>query len=410
MKKQIIFPVLLIAFISFYSFSCKKEFTSQLPDQAVIPPVIKKEIRISNIEQLYIAVNDTGNSSCVIVLDPGTYVLSSTYPNSGRLELQTDMDMKGKKDSPGQVIIDQTALPTASFNLAGSGRTGGLRMGKGSNSIEWLTVIGNVNALSAIDTDLPSTETYVRIAHTVVRNSQIGIDVRNRQAEHAGRSIHASIENNDVFANTAGFGSGIVFQNANGATGSIITGITTGNYIHGNRVGFRAFNNAATSTVNNSSVTIVSNADVIEGNGLGMYINGGLTQVSSAFANGNQTHLEFYGSAIRNNNPQPMPSEILPVEANIPRGGIFVAGGNSTGSNNMASDNKLIAKFWGAVISGNTADINAYGAWSRAPATIPGINNLAEIYLDGVSAFAIVAATNCEPAEFAGTNVVRILR
>jgi hypothetical protein len=203
------------------------------------------------------------------------------------------------------VIIDQTALPTASFNLTGGGRTGGIRMGRGTNTLEWITVKGNINGLSAIDGDLLSTETTIKIAHAIVSGGQIGIDIRNRLAEHSGRIIHAEISNNEILENQAGFGTGIAIQNANGANGAVINVSMKENYIHTNRVGFRAFSNAATSTVNNGTVNVISHADRIEGNGMGMYINGGLTQVASAFANGNQTHLEFYGSMIRNNNRYP---------------------------------------------------------------------------------------------------------
>ena len=417
MEEKKSFAIALMSFIFLFSYSCQKDVRHQEKAEEIFSSANNagngsnlKKIYVLDVVQLYSAVNDPSNAGSEIILSPGIYVLNSSYPNGGRLELQADMELRGQLGHPEAVIIDQTALPTASFNLTGGGRTGGIRMGRGTNTLEWMTVKGNINGLSAIDTDLLSTETYIWIKHSVVSGSQIGIDIRNRLAEHSGRIIYAEISHNEILENQAGFGTGIAIQNANGANGAVINVSMKENYIHTNRVGFRAFSNAATSTINNGTVNVISHADRIEVNGMGMYINGGLTQAASAFANGNQTYLEFYGSTIRNNNPIPMPQEIKPLETIIPIGGIFAVGGNSTGGDNKASDNKLIVKFWGTDISGNDTDIYAFGAWSRPPALVPGLNNVTEIYLNGVSANAIVAATHCVPVEPAGTNVVNIFR
>jgi hypothetical protein len=416
MRKQIFFISLFVGSLSLFNVSCHKDVIQKKEQEEIFAIAnnannrTEKKIYVLDVVQLYDVVNDPSNAGSEITLSPGIYMLSSSYPNGGRLELQADMELRGQPGHPEEVIIDQTALPTASFNLTGGGRTGGIRMGRGTNTLEWITVKGNINGLSAIDGDLLSTETTIKIAHAIVSGGQIGIDIRNRLAEHSGRIIHAEISNNEILENQAGFGTGIAIQNANGANGAVINVSMKENYIHTNRVGFRAFSNAATSTVNNGTVNVISHADRIEGNGMGMYINGGLTQVASAFANGNQTHLEFYGSMIRNNNPVPMPPEIKPLETVIPIGGIFAVGGNSTGGDNKASDNKLIAKFWGTDISGNGTDVYAFGAWCRPPATFPGGNNLAEIYLHGISGNAVVVATPCVPFEAAGTNILNVYR
>ena len=58
-------------------------------------------VNVTNVEQLYAAVNDPANAGAVILLSPGRYVLSttngagSTRPNSGRLEFQRDMSLYG---------------------------------------------------------------------------------------------------------------------------------------------------------------------------------------------------------------------------------------------------------------------------------------------------------------------------
>src|SRR5688572_11045072 len=53
----------------------------------------KKKVYASNIEELYSAVNDPGNAGSEVVLAAGTYLLNASYPNGGRLELQTDMTL-----------------------------------------------------------------------------------------------------------------------------------------------------------------------------------------------------------------------------------------------------------------------------------------------------------------------------
>jgi hypothetical protein len=414
MRKQIIYAGLLSTASSLFIFSCQKEINQKEKQQEFFSATNntngknENRIYVSDINQLYAAVNDPANVGALVVLEPGTYILSASYPNSGRLELQQDMELQGQPGNPEQIVIDQSALPSTSFTIPPSSRTGGIRMGKGGNTIEWLTVKGNSNALSAIDTDLPSNVTHVRIANLIVSGGQIGIDIRNRLAEHGGRIIEAEIEHNEIVGNTAGFGTGIAIQNANGATGAIINTNLNGNYVHGNRVGLRAFNNAASSTVSNGSINIQSTADRFEENGLGMYLNGGISQASTAVATGNSLNFEVHGSSIRYNNPVPTPPEIQLVGQGIP-GGIFAVGGNKTTSGNNASNNKLVLSFWGSEISDNNGDINVFGAFSSS-SSIAGINNLAEINLYGISANAIVVAVPSIPQELAGTNIVNVYK
>jgi hypothetical protein len=69
-------------------------------------------IPISNVEELYGAVNDPANAGATLVLSPGTYTLSATdgdgsvRPNGGRIELQPDMSLTGVVGDAGAVVLN----------------------------------------------------------------------------------------------------------------------------------------------------------------------------------------------------------------------------------------------------------------------------------------------------------------
>jgi hypothetical protein len=60
-------------------------------------------IAVSNLEELYGAVNNVANAGATLVLAPGTYMLSASDPNGtprpkgGRIELQPDMALQDWK-------------------------------------------------------------------------------------------------------------------------------------------------------------------------------------------------------------------------------------------------------------------------------------------------------------------------
>ena len=406
--------------IGIYEFELKvTDNNGQSASDRVVITVNRKTIYVSTINELYSAVNDTTNAGALIILAQGTYTLNAGFPNGGRLELQPNMELRGQPDHPELVVIDESALPTASFVLASAGRSGGIRIGSGTNTLRWLTIKGDsssANPLSVIDTDLSSVETHIEIFHVNIigNGSSIGIDIRSRRTEQSGRIIEATLENNDITGVITYLGPAIEIQNANGVSGSFIKVNMKQNYLHGNKTGIGAFNNAATATVNNSRIEITSNADKIEGNGVGLYMGGGISQVATASGNGNSTTANFYGSLIRYNNPVPLPPPLHPdVGASYTPCGIYTFGGMSVtdGGYNKTSNNTLKLNFWDCDISNNNSpDINVYGAWCPPLATLAGTNNLVEIYLNGISANANDVTTPSVPIEPAGTNVVSIFR
>ncbi|HMA21352.1 MAG TPA: hypothetical protein VKO87_11165, partial [Gemmatimonadaceae bacterium] len=140
-------------------------------------------LNVTSVEQLYAAVNDPANAGAVILLSPGNYVLSATNgagvarPNSGRLEFQRDMSLYGVTGDRAAVVIDASALPASAFNVS-FGRTAPVRIGRGSNTVEWVTILGNPAAAAGIAAELTGTSaTKIRVAHVFANESSRGIDV-----------------------------------------------------------------------------------------------------------------------------------------------------------------------------------------------------------------------------------------
>jgi hypothetical protein len=376
----------------------------------------QKRVYVSNLEELYAAVNDADNAGATVVIAPGNYVLSASFPNGGRLELQMDMSLQGQPGDPNAVLIDQSALPNSSFRLTPTISVAGIRTGRGTNSLEWLTVKGGSVAafpLGVIEPDLSPNETTIEISHVIVdcNGSRTGILLRNRLAEHAGRIVNATIAYCEIKNAVNALGNGLSIQNR--ISGSQIRVNMHNNYIHGCRIGILNQNSGLDNTVENCNADITSHSDRIEGNGCGIDLSGASNGLATAMANNNSVTLKMWASSIKDNNPAGHP-ELTPTNGALP-GGLYVAGGynslNNIAAYNRISNNSLTMEFWGCDISNNNApDIYAYGAWSPPLAILAGTNNVVEIYLHGTSATATVESTASVPAEPAGTNVVNIVR
>jgi hypothetical protein len=377
----------------------------------------KMIIHVSDINQLYAAVNDPANAAKKIVLAAGIYTLDAIpgRPNGGRLELQKDMELQGQPGDPESVIIDASKLLDGSFIPANNfpARTGAIRMGRGFNTIEWIKVIGTTTskALSVIDSDLIWTGvSRIRIANCIVTAGRIGIDIRNIGAPSAGRIIEAELVDNELVGNLVSDpgtqqGQGIVIQNANGVSGAVIRATFNGNNVHGNIIGIRIFNNsnANGSQTNNNSIKITSHADRFNDNRLGIYMTGGLNRGVNATVNGNIISFEAHGTSIQNNQGIKTDPITFPC-------GIFLTGGTSALAGSETSDNKVEMKLTGCNVSGNQGkDIIAFGALSTT-STLAGTNNVVDIHLQGVSKKATADQTPSFPIEPAGTNTVNIFR
>ena len=413
---------MLLVYTSLALFiACEKKIDKTFPDEEIVSkaqrPVSLIKVHVSNLHELYGAISDPANEGKQIVLAPGTYLLSPDYPNAGRIEFQHDMELLGQPGHPELVIIDGSLLPASSFSLPtlltfpGVRRTGVVRMGNGSNTLEWITVKGHAttNAYSVIETDLNTTSvTKIRVAHCIITGGQIGINIRNRDTDANGRTIEAEISNNELTNNLAGFGQGIGFFNARDVTGGIIRAKLSGNYVHGNRIGLRAWNVVS----NHCSIHVRSNADRFEENGAGIALLGAFNEYPNFTADDNYTSFEAHGTIIRNNLGNPAPPS---GTAQVFPGGMMTIGAMVSVNSfpGTTSRNRLDINLWGCRFDGNLTpyDIIAFGARSTYPSAIPsGSNNVVNITLHGLSANATVSVTPSFPIEQAVTNVVTVIR
>ena len=162
--------VILSQFSDGRSLAAGGRSTSNLP----AAPSGARIVRVANVEALYTEVDDPANAGALILLSAGNYPLSANAPdgtartNRGRLELQENMSLFGVFGDRSEVVIDAIGLPVNSYQGGGPALTGAIRIGRGRNSIEWLT-IKNASAGSAgIETDLvfPGLPTFgSRILH-----------------------------------------------------------------------------------------------------------------------------------------------------------------------------------------------------------------------------------------------------
>jgi hypothetical protein len=357
-------------------------------------------VSVSDVEQLYEAVNDPANSGNMIMLDAGTYVLSvndpsgNSRPNAGRLELQQDVSLSGVYNNRSAVVIDGSGLPNSSF-VVPIGRTGPVRIGRGENSIEWLTILGNEFAAGGIETDLTGTpSTQIRVAHVVSGGSLRGVDVRNIGSTMAGRRIDADIIDNEFYGKVEG----IRTVNTNGAHQGQIFAELRGNHVHDFYFGVIANNNRCSSAV----VDVRSNGDKFEGNGLGGLIIGGTAATGTSVSN--STTFEAHGSKFINNTG--------PIEPDLgDAGGILVLGADAFGPD-MTLNNTVTVRLWGTKVYGNqNIDFQAFGSRSLAdPPVLGGTNNHALIELYGVSKQIDVVSIDSSPEDPNHTNTVTVVR
>jgi len=312
--------------------------------------------------------------------------------------MQPGMSLVGLVGDRAAVVIDMSGLPLSSFNVA-LGRTAGIRIGRGSNSVEWLTILGNPNSAAGIETDLADANpTDVVVAHVVAHESLRGVDVRNTTAAMSGRVIVARLEDNEFYRGAEG----IRVLNSGGAIGGRIDVTMNGNRSHDNANGCIIEHNRASSGV----ISVRSSGDQFTHNGLGCLIGGGLVAAPGS-ANSNVTTFEAHGDAFVDNT--------LTEFANggaIDFGGILVLAAETPGVANSASHNSVSVALWGTKVTGNQhIDFEAYGGRSVAnPPGISGVDNRVSIELHGVSKQINVVATNSLPFDAGGTNTVTVVR
>lgn len=363
-------------------------------------------VSVADVEQLYAAVINPAHVGATVVLAPGIYSLSArnpagvARPNGGRLELLQDMSLSGLADDRLAVVIDATSLPASSFTVS-FGRTGVIRVGRGTNAVEWLTVLGTPDSAAGIATELTGTaSTHIKVAHVIASGSSRGIDVRNVGASMIGRWIDAELIDNECIgpAQVVGMSEGIRVANFVGADHGVVTATLSGNRIRGFQLGCIVANNRSS----NAAIRVRSSGDHFFANARGALITGGLSQSTTGFANANTTVFDAYGSAFVDN------TAAIP---GIDPGGIRVAGGLSTTRTNVTSGNLVSVSLTGCKVADNqVVDFEAFGAIQTALAGLAGINNHVTLTLRGVSAKIPMTVAPSLPADPSGSNTVTVAR
>jgi hypothetical protein len=236
-------------------------------------------IEVSNVEQLYDAVNEPANAGATIVLAPGRYVLTKvkagvgTRPNNGRLELQTDMSIFGVTGHPEDVIIDSSdPVNGPSFALGGGlGNGGTIRIGRGRNSVDGSpssagrTLPLESRPIWSARPQYCAWRTSCRAAASAASTS-----ATSARPVPAGRS--SSISTMTRSSRTPAMnGQGLRFVNSS-ADGASIAATLHNNRSHDNNQGFLASNERSS----HASITIDSHDDRFEDDMIGGVIFGGL--------------------------------------------------------------------------------------------------------------------------------------
>ena len=369
---------------------------------------VAQTVSVNNVEDLYAAVNDPANAGSTVVLASGVYMLSANdpngvaRPNKGRLDLLENMSLLGVVGDRSAVVIDASNLPASSFT-GSPGPIAAIRMGRGANSIQWLTVRNAANGQANIDVGLQEPGTaYVTIAHVESYGSARGLNVLNFGSGASGETIEVDIVDNDFHDNVLGVGEGMRVGNFQGATGATINARIVGNRSWGNIQGRLLVNNRAI----NSTVNVFSSGNRFFNNGLGTAIIGALSSNATS-ANGNTINFEGHGDQFVDNN---MPT-ILDV------GGLVVLGGENISIPNGTNNNTVNVSLWGCrMADNNTHDLVGIGARSN-PESIgpPGVNNHVTITIqDNGSSNGrwnpVEEFANSVPFDVNATNSVTVIR
>ena len=328
------------------------------------PTALAQTIPVTNVEELYAAVNDPAHAGATVVLSPGTYVLSARdpfdapRPNAGRLHLQRDMSLTGVEGDRGAVVISAIDLPQSSFPTNGipAGPNAAVRMGLGHNAIEWVTVRDARFAQANIDSGLQAldpSDAFIRIAHVASSGSTRGLNVLNFGPATSGQTIEAEVVDSQFFDNVISLSEGMRFGNFQGARGSTVNVWMSGNLAWGQKQGRLVVNNRAIE----STVNVRSSGNRFHENGAGTIIVGGLSS-NDTRADGNTITFEAHGDTFVGNTR----------ETDFDHGGLVVLGTEDISTAGGGSGNTVHVRLWGCRMADNeVADLVAIGARWLSP-------------------------------------------
>lgn len=357
------------------------------------------EIVVSDLLQLYEAVNNPNNAGKTVRLSPNTgpYNLrqhrgTGFWSNGGRLELQKDMSLVGH-DDPSLCVLGVLPIDPPIFLEGTNPRYGMIRVGRGNSTIAGLTINAPRDAGSGISTDLAdlqSQETTIRIANVISgdpdkQHGTRGVDIRNTGSAVIGRRLKVQIENCEFY----GARQGIRIANFQGADGCEIEVRMSNTKCYDNFTGCLITNHMS----NSALIDVTSYQNRFTGNGVGCAVVGATVSPDA------QPNQKFSGNRIaltgrlRSDDNNGAGDPILGMV-----GGIVVRGAN-TPKPNMADDNYVRMHLIDCRVHQNQApNFKAHGAYSKDSAGVAGKHNHVRIFLQGEHHFT-VDSTNSQPAE-----------
>lgn len=367
----------------------------------VAASVQAQTIVVNNVEELYSTVNDPVNMGASIQLAPGVYMLSAndpagvSRPNGGRLELQENMSLLGTVGDRSAAIIDAVNLPQSSLPSGTVPPGGAVRIGRGRNSIEWLTVRNARFGQGNIVTGLPyDGSPQIRIAHIASSGAPNQMSIGNFGPTTSGKTLEVDIVDNDFSSGSAGLRQGYRIGNFSGALGAVVNARVVDNRVWGNQFSLLSNNGASESTINAYSA-----GNRYFDNGAGLVLIGG-----TGAGNGNTINYEGRGDRFISNDEG----------AFLDRGGItFLGGSRSFLAPQGANDNTISAHLFGCRFSGNAfPDIYAVAARATPDTLSPvGVNNHVTVTLHGLGNVPFTEfVADSVPSDPFTTNSATILR
>jgi hypothetical protein len=341
-------------------------FTSFIPGVKKPFYAGRKIVPVSGVTQLYQEVNNPANAGNTLVLQDGIYLLDPLLDTKGTGLIQFQKDMYIIANPGTSVIVNGSKLVPP--NLNGSmpfepKKTGFIRMGNGNNRLSNVTIFGNENPdfISAVDTDLATDQSVDSIDNCTIKFSQTGIDIRIAGSSSKNHRLTAIVFNNTLMTNLIKNGQCIVIQNALNADNASITVNMHDNQCTDNLIGIRIMNQ---STVG-SHITVNSKNDYFTGNGLGMYIAGGmmLTPPVAPFltADGNAVQFTGVNTHLYGNSR----SYLLLNNMQIEHGDLKLIGGYSEKFENASSSNTVLFDLACPDTKGSPIQLAGYGAYSN---------------------------------------------
>ena len=360
-----------------------------------------QDVHVSSVDELYAAINDPQNAGRQVVAAPCVYMLSTTdsngtpRPNGGRLEFQEDMSLVG-------VVGDRTAVVINGINLPASVLPnapipfGAIRLGRGRNAVEWLTVRDTRGGQGNIVTSLAYSGTqYVRVAHVASTGAPTNLSIFSFGAAPV---LEVDLVDNELFGAVGGLRLGFRIRNSSGATGGVINARLIGNRVWGNQFSI-VINTAATGATTN--VTSVGNNYYDNGNGL--------TLVGGLNSSGNTLNFHGFGDNYTNNNAGSL----------FDRGGLVMVAGDKgapvPGTTPIPANNNTVNAiiFVNRFSNNDLWDLAAIGARSFAGSVgSPGDNNHTTVKLVGVplGPSGVDFFANSIPEDPATTNSVTVCK